>query len=33
MTEDFTIDNLVKAYMDSDVYQKNLAEIAEEKNK
>ncbi len=31
MTEDFTMDNLVNAYMNSDVHQKNLKEIAEAK--
>lgn len=31
MTEDFTIDNVVNAYMNSDIHQKNLKEIAEAK--
>lgn len=31
MTEGFTLDNIVKAYMNSDVHQNNLAEIAEAK--
>lgn len=31
MTEDFTIDNIVNAYMNSDVHKKNLAEIEESK--
>lgn len=31
MTEDFTIDNIVNAYMNSDVHKKNLAEIEEAK--
>lgn len=31
MTEDFTLDNIVNAYMNSDVHQKNLAEIEEAK--
>lgn len=31
MTEDFTIDNLVNAYMNSDMHKKNLDEIAESK--
>ena len=31
MTEDFTIDNLVNAYMGSDVHKKNLLEIEESK--
>lgn len=31
MGEDFTMDNLVKAYMNSDVHKKNLEEIAEAK--
>ena len=33
MTEDFTLDNMVNAYMNSDVHKKNLAEIIEFKNK
>lgn len=33
MTEDFTIENLVKAYMNSDIHQKNLIEIEEAKKK
>lgn len=32
VTDDFTIDNLVKAYMDSDVHKANLAEIEESRN-
>lgn len=32
MTEDFTLDNIVNAYINSDVHQNNLAEIAEAKN-
>lgn len=31
MDEDFTMENLVNAYMNSDVHKKNLAEIAEAK--
>lgn len=31
MGEDFTIDNLVNAYMNSDIHKKNLEEIAEAK--
>lgn len=31
MTEGFTIDNIVKAYMNSDIHKKNLAEIEESK--
>lgn len=31
MGEDFTMENLVKAYMNSDVHKKNLAEITEAK--
>lgn len=31
MTEDFTLDNIVNAYMNSDVHQKNLEEIKEAK--
>lgn len=31
MTDDFTIDNLVNAYMNSDIHKKNLDEIAEVK--
>ena len=31
MGEDFTMDNLVKAYMESDIHKKNLEEIAEAK--
>ena len=31
MTEDFTLDNVVNAYMNSDVHKKNLAEIEEAK--
>ena len=31
MREDFTLENLVNAYMNSDSHQKNLAEIAETK--
>lgn len=31
MTEDFTLDNIVNAYMNSDVHQKNLEEIKETK--
>jgi hypothetical protein len=31
MTEDFTIENAINAYMNSDVHQKNLAEIEEAK--
>lgn len=31
MTKDFTLDNIVKAYMNSDVHQKNLEEIKEAK--
>lgn len=33
MTEDFTVENAVNAYMNSDVHMKNLAEIEEAKNK
>lgn len=33
MTEGFTMENLVNAYMNSDVHQKNLAEIIEAKEK
>lgn len=33
MTEDFTMDNLVNAYMNSDVHKNNVKEIAEAKNK
>lgn len=32
MTEDFTIENAINAYMNSDIHQKNLAEIEEAKN-
>lgn len=32
MTEDFTLDNLVNAYMNSDVHKNNLAEIEKAKN-
>ena len=32
MGEDFTMENLVKAYMQSDIHKQNLAEIAEAKN-
>lgn len=32
MTEEFTMDNLVNSYMNSDVHKKNLADIAEVKN-
>lgn len=32
VTGDFTIDNLVKAYIESDVHKANLAEIEESKN-
>lgn len=31
MTEDFTVDNLVNAYMNSDMHKKNLDEVAEAK--
>lgn len=31
MTEDFTVENIVNAYMNSDVHKKNLAEIEEAK--
>lgn len=31
MTEDFTLDNIVNAYMNSDLHKKNLAEIEESK--
>ena len=31
MTEDFTLDNIVNAYMSSDIHQKNLEEIKEAK--
>lgn len=31
MTEGFTVDNVVNAYMNSDIHQKNLKEIAEAK--
>lgn len=31
MTEDFTLENAVNAYMNSDIHKKNLAEIAESK--
>lgn len=31
MTEDFTLENLVNAYMNSDIHKKNLEEIAEAK--
>lgn len=33
MTEDFTLENAVNAYMNSDVHKKNIAEIEEAKNK
>ena len=33
MTEDFTVENAVNAYMNSDVHMKNLAEIEDAKNK
>ena len=33
MTEDFTLENAVNAYMNSDIHKKNLAEIAESKKK
>lgn len=33
MTEDFTLDNLVNAYMNSDTHKNNLAEIAEFKKR
>ena len=33
MTDDFTMDNLVNAYMNSDIHQKNLLEIKEAKDK
>ena len=33
MTEDFTMDNVMKTYMNSDIHKKNLAEIEESKNK
>ncbi len=33
MTEDFTVDNIVKAYIDSNTHKKNLAEIAAVKEK
>ena len=33
MTEDFTLENAINAYMNSDVHMKNLAEIEEAKNK
>lgn len=32
MTEDFTIENIVNAYMNSDVHKKNLAEIEDAKS-
>ena len=32
MTEDFTVENAVNAYMNSDFHKKNLAEIEEAKN-
>jgi hypothetical protein len=32
MTEDFTMENAVNAYMNSDIHKRNLAEIAEVKN-
>lgn len=32
MTGDFTVDNIVNAYMNSDVHKNNLAEIEESKN-
>ena len=32
MTEDFTIENAINAYMNSDIHQKNLVEIEEAKN-
>ena len=31
MTEDFTLDNIVNAYMNSDIHKSNLAEIKEKK--
>ena len=31
MTEDFTLDNIVNAYMNSDIHKSNLAEIKEAK--
>lgn len=31
MTEDFTLDNIVNAYMNSDIHKSNLAEIKEDK--
>lgn len=33
MTEDFTVENLVNAYINSDTHKKNLAEIEEAKDK
>jgi hypothetical protein len=33
MNDNFTVENIVNAYMNSDVHQKNLAEIEEAKNK
>ena len=33
MDEDFTIENIVNAYMNSDIHKENLAEIEEYKNK
>ena len=33
MTEDFTLDNIVNAYMNSDIHKSNLAEIKEAKEK
>ena len=33
MTEDFSVENLVNAYMDSDMHKANLNEIAESKTK
>lgn len=33
MTEDFNLDNLVNAYMNSDLHKKNVEEIAESKKK
>ena len=33
MTEDFSLENVVNTYMDSDTHKKNLAEIMEAKNK
>lgn len=32
MTEDFTLDNLVNAYMNSDIHKKNVEDIAEAKS-